>query len=169
MTAADPPDGAAAGGGQPSAETEAERLNRRIAELLQELRVALPGVQVLFAFLLTVPFSQRFEEATPFQEKVYFVTLLLTTLATALLIAPTAHHRLQSGMHQRPRILESANRLAVAGLTALALAMCGAVLLITDFLFAPVTAGVVTAATAILFIVVWYASPVRTRLRRGSA
>ena len=75
-------------------ETEDERLDRNLGELLQELRVALPGVQVLFAFLLAVPFQQNFTEITPFEEKVYFGTLLCTAISAALLISPSAYHRL---------------------------------------------------------------------------
>ena len=76
-------------------ETEKERLDRNLEQLLGELRVALPGVQVLFAFLLVVPFNQRFADITSFQQTVYFVTLLCATAACACLIAPTAHHRLE--------------------------------------------------------------------------
>lgn len=152
----------------PSEETEKERLDRNLNELLGELRVALPGVQVLFAFLLTVPFSQRFAGVTEFQEKVYFVTLLLTAVASALLIAPTAHHRIQFRQQDKFRIVATANKLAIAGLGALALAMIGAVLLITDFLFGTSTTIVVTALTAALFALVWYAVPVGRRLSRGN-
>ncbi|MEX2194480.1 MAG: DUF6328 family protein [Thermoleophilaceae bacterium] len=148
----------------PSDETEKQRLDRNLAELLGELRVALPGVQVLFAFLLTVPFSQRFEETTAFQEKVYFVTLLLTAVASALLIAPTAHHRIQFRQQDKFHIVATANKLAIAGLGALALAMIGVVMLVTDFLFATSTTIVVTMLTALLFAVVWYALPISRRL-----
>lgn len=152
----------------PSEETEKERLDRNLNELLGELRVALPGVQVLFAFLLTVPFSQRFAGVTAFQEKVYFATLLLTAVASALLIAPTAHHRIQFRQQDKFRIVATANKLAIAGLGALALAMVGAVLLITDFLFGTSTTIVVTALTTALFALVWYAVPIVRRLSRGS-
>lgn len=152
----------------PSEETEKERLDRNLNELLGELRVALPGVQVLFAFLLTVPFSQRFARVTEFQEKVYFATLLLTAVASALLIAPTAHHRIQFRQQDKFRIVATANKLAIAGLGALALAMVGAVLLITDFLFGTSTTIVVTALTAALFAFVWYAVPIGRRLSGGN-
>ena len=152
----------------PSEETEKERLDRNLNELLGELRVALPGVQVLFAFLLTVPFSQRFADVTDFQEKVYFATLLLTAVASALLIAPTSHHRLQFRQQAKFQIVATANKFAIAGLGALALAMVGAVLLITDFLFAESTTIVVTALTTLLFAAAWYAHPIVRRLSRGT-
>lgn len=145
-------------------ETEKERLDRNLAELLGELRVALPGVQVLFAFLLTVPFSRRFADVTQFQKNVYFATLLLTALASALLIAPTAHHRIQFRQQDKRHIIEMANRLAIAGLGALALAMVGAVMLVTDFLFGSTATIVVTGATGLLFAVVWYGLPLARRL-----
>ena len=116
-------------------ETPAERVDRNFNELLGELRIALPGVQVLFAFLLTVPFAQGFPQLTGFERGVYFAVLLLTALASALLIAPTAYHRIQFHQGRKREILSFANRAAVLGLGALALAMTGAILLITDFLF----------------------------------
>src|SRR3954465_1461509 len=122
-------------------ETPAERVDRNFNELLGELRIALPGVQVLFAFLLTVPFAQGFSELTGFERGIYFAVLLLTALACAFLIAPTAYHRLQFRRGRKLEILFFANRAAVLGLGALALAMTGAVLLITDFLFGTAAAG----------------------------
>ena len=148
-------------------ETEKERLDRNLVELLGELRVALPGVQVLFAFLLIVPFSQRFAEVTEFQEQVYFVTLVLTAMASVLLIAPTAHHRIEFRQKDKRRIVETANVLAIAGLGALALAMVGAVLLITDFLYESATTVVVTALAFAMFAFFWYVMPVWRRIRYG--
>src|SRR5215211_3795150 len=104
-------------------ETEEERLDRNLSELLQELRVALPGVQVLFAFLLAVPFQQGFGEITSFQEKMYFATLLLTAISAVLLISPSAYHRMTFRMQQKDDLVFLANKLAIAGLTFLALAM----------------------------------------------
>jgi hypothetical protein len=117
------------------AESPEERLNRELIELLNELRVALPGVQVLFAFLLTVPFTQRFAHVTTFQRDLYFGTLLASALATALLIAPSAIHRLEFRQHDKGQIVEISNRLTIVGLGFLALAMTGVVVLITDVLF----------------------------------
>src|SRR5206468_5900239 len=93
-------------------ETDWERADRNLQELLGELRVALPGVQVLFAFLLVVPFNQRFADVTDFQEKLYFVSLLLTAGASAFLIAPTVHHRLEFRLQDKEYIVVVANRLA---------------------------------------------------------
>src|ERR1700710_109790 len=111
---------------------EQEKRDRQLLELLNELRVALPGVQILFAFLLTVPFSVRFEKLTSFQRTDYFVTLLATTFSAACLIAPSAAHRLRFHKHDRGWLVESANRLTIAGLALLAVAITGAVALVTD-------------------------------------
>ena len=149
-------------------ETEYERVDRNLAELLGELRVALPGVQVLFAFLLIVPFSQRYSQVTAFQEKVYFVTLLCTAAASALLIAPSVHHRVQFRQQDKEHIVVVANRLAIAGLAFLALAMIGVLLLITDVLFGTLTTAIATACGVVTFGFLWYGIPLRRRLQRGS-
>ena len=145
-------------------ETEKERLDRNLEELHQELRVALPGVQVLFAFLLVVPFQQRFADITTFQRTVYFVTLLLATAATACLIAPTAHHRIEFRQQDKERIVFSATKLAIVGLALLAAAMTGAVLLITDFLYHSDTVAIVASGVALLFLLLWFAWPVKRLL-----
>jgi hypothetical protein len=145
-------------------ESEKERLDRNLQELLGELRVALPGVQVLFAFLLVVPFQQRFADITSFQQTTYFVTLLLATAASACLIAPTAHHRIEFRADHKKQIVFGATRLAIAGLTLLALAMTGAVLLITDFIYSSTTATITTTAVALLFAALWYAIPIKRLL-----
>src|SRR5215204_1020535 len=147
-------------------ETEKERLDRNLAELLQELRVALPGVQVLFAFLLVVPFNQRFADITSFQQTVYFVTLLCATAACACLIAPTAHHRLEFRGRDKKRIVFGGNRLAIAGLTLLATAMTGAITLVTDFLYSSTTTAIAAGLVALLFALLWYAIPIRRLLQR---
>src|SRR3954463_2535883 len=112
-----------------------ERLNRQLLELLNELRVALPGVQVLFAFLLAVPFQQRFGEISSFERHVYLVTLLASAAATACLIAPTGYHRILFHRGDRPRIIEHGTRMLIAGLICLAVAMTGAIYLITEVIF----------------------------------
>jgi cation transport ATPase len=146
-------------------ESEGERLDRNLAELLQELRVALPGVQVLFAFLLAVPFQQGFQEITPFQEKVYFITLLFTAISAALLISPTSYHRMTFRRQQKKHLVFIANRLAIAGIAALALAMTGAVMLITDVLFGTAATLVFSGAVLAMFVVLWGLLPLRRRLR----
>ena len=120
-----------------------------------------PGVQVLFAFLLAVPFQQNFTEITTFQENAYFGTLLSTTISAALLIAPSAYHRITFGCSARSDLVCLANRLAIAGLAFLALAMTGAVTLITDVLFGALTTLVVATAAATLFVLLWYVLPTR--------
>ncbi|MGD9736585.1 MAG: DUF6328 family protein [Solirubrobacterales bacterium] len=146
-------------------ETEEERLDRNLGELLQELRVALPGVQVLFAFLLAVPFQTEFSKISEFEKKVYFATLILTAISAALLIAPTAYHRLTFRYQQKHRLVFVANRCAIAGLGFLALAMCCAVLLITDVLFGTTTTIVTVAVIFAMFVVLWVALPLKRRLK----
>jgi drug/metabolite transporter (DMT)-like permease len=134
-------------------------MDRKLMELLGELRVALPGVQVLFAFLLVVPFNQGFRQVTDFQKNVYFVTLLCTATASVFLIAPSVHHR----MTKKEQIMGFADNLTLVGLTFLAMAMIGVMLLVTDYLFSTLTAVVATASFAVLFGVVWYAVPLLRR------
>lgn len=145
-------------------ESEGERLDRNLGELLQELRVALPGVQVLFAFLLAVPFQSGFKEITAFQEKVFFATLLCTAISAALLISPTAYHRMTFRRQQKKHLLSAANRLAIAGMGFLALAMTGAIMLITDVLYGMTATIVFSAAALTMFAVLWGLLPLRRRL-----
>jgi hypothetical protein len=146
-------------------ETDKERLDRNLNELLGELRVALPGVQVLFAFLLAVPFNQRFAQVTNFEKGTYFVTLLLTAAATACLIAPSAHHRIEFRRDDKRHVVFLANRFAIVGFGFLALAMTGVVLLVTSFLFSDALAAVSSAMAAIVLFGLWYAWPL-ARLRQ---
>jgi uncharacterized membrane protein YiaA len=145
-------------------ETEAERLDRNLGELLQELRVALPGVQVLFAFLLAVPFQQHFTEIDGFEKGVYFATLLFTAFSAAFLIAPSAYHRLTFHYQQKQQLVFLANRFAIVGLGFLALAMTGAIVLITDVLFHSAAATAVAGGGALgVFSVLWGLLPLRQR------
>jgi hypothetical protein len=145
-------------------ETEGERLDRNLSELLQELRVALPGVQVLFAFLLAVPFQQGFTKITDFQKDVYFATLMLTALSAALLISPSAYHRLTFRMQQKDHLIFLANRFTIAGLVCLALAMTGAIVLVTNVLFSTAATIVAGAVAFSVFALFWYALPLKRRL-----
>jgi hypothetical protein len=138
---------------------ERDRTERQMAELLQELRVALPGVQILFAFLLTVPFAQGFTRVTSFQKNLFFATLLATAISTACFIAPTATHRLRFHKRDRNYVIESANRLLIAGLMFLALAILGAFTLITDFLFDGATRWIWPALVAIVIAILWFIRP----------
>ena len=137
-------------------EEEQERLNRQMTELLNELRVAMPGVQVLFGFLLAVPFQQRFASVSSFQRDVYFVTLLAAATATAFLIAPSAYHRVAFQRHDKPNIIRIGTRQFLCGLVALAVAMNGAVLLVTDFLFRAPTVIITLVCVASLFAWLWF-------------
>jgi Family of unknown function (DUF6328) len=146
-------------GPQPG-ESKKERIDRELGELLQELRVALPGIQVLFAFLLTVPFSQRFGSLTDVQRNLFFVTFLCTAMASILLISPTAYHRLRWRKYDKEQMLVTANRLTIVGLAFLALAIGGTVYLISDVLFGGGVAGTVTAVVAGLLVWFWFGLPI---------
>jgi hypothetical protein len=150
----------------PGQERKDERLDRELIELLNELRVALPGVQVLFAFLLGVPFTQRFREVSELQKDVYFITFMCAAVATALLIAPSAYHRLEWRRGDKEHLLVVSNRLAIAGTAFLALSIAGTVFVVTDLLFEVATAAVLAAATAAFFSWFWYGMPLLRR-RRG--
>jgi Family of unknown function (DUF6328) len=147
---------------------EERKRDRQMIELLNELRVALPGVQILFAFLLTVPFTVRFERLTTFQRDVYYVTLIGTALSTACLIAPSAAHRLRFHQGEREWIVESANELMIAGLAILAVALGGSVLLITDLMFDGARVWIYTGAVALVIVGLWFIRPL-TRHARGKS
>ena len=144
-----------------------ERTARELIELLNELRVILPGVQVLFAFLLTVPFTQRFPQLDDLETGVFFMTLLCTAVATALLIAPSAHHRMLWRGGVREQRLEVGNALTIAGLIFLVPAMVGGVFAITDFMFNLIAAVIVTVLLALSFALLWFALPLRYRGKEG--
>ena len=132
-------------------------------ELLQELRVALPGVQVLFGFLLVVPFSARWSDVTGFQQDLYFACLLCSAAATAFLIAPSAIHRLDFERGDKPVIVQISNVLAIIGLTFLALAIVGVVLLITDVLYGGSVVVAFPVGIGAVFLALWYGIPMFLR------
>jgi len=144
---------------------EESRLDRELIELLNELRVTLPGVQVLFAFLLTVPFSQRFELVNDLQKYAYLVALVGTAAGSALLIAPTPYHRIRWRDRDKEQLLRTSNRLAIAGTVALALAMTSAVFLVADFLFHAPLPAVLAGLLAGLIAWLWYGLPLVRDLR----
>jgi hypothetical protein len=151
-------------------ETALERCDRNLVELLQEVRVVQTGVQVLFAFLLTVPLAARFPELSSFQRHTYFATLLATGAAAILLIAPTAYHRILFRQGDKEHLVDVANRFTLAGLTCVALSMTGALLLVTDLLFTDMTVVVLTTALAAgICVLAWCLAPLRRRaqVRRG--
>ena len=148
------------------AETELERYDRNLTELMGELRVALPGVQVLFGFLLVIPFDARFEAASGAQRGLYFATLVLTLLASMLLIAPTMLHRLRFRMGEKAYIVTAGNRLAIAGLSTLAIALTCAIAFVTDFVFGTAAAVVTGVLAAAFFTLLWYLVPMQRLTRR---
>jgi amino acid transporter len=143
------------------AENEEQRRNRELIELLNELRVALPGVQVLFAFLLAVPFANGFPKLGEFDRDIFFVAFIATALSTVCLIAPSSYHRLRWRDHDKERMLVVSNWLTIAGLTLLAVAITAVVFVITDFLFHRAWAAAFTALVALAFLVLWYGLPLR--------
>jgi hypothetical protein len=146
-------------------ESRHERINRELIELLNELRVALPGVQFLFAFLLVVPFQQRVTQTTPFQKDVYFVTLVAAVVATALLIAPAAQHRVLFRQHDKEKLLRRSSRSAFAGTVVLAVAISSAVLLVVDVLFSATQAWVTAIVVLALMLWWWVVTPLAQRAR----
>jgi len=143
------------------AESEEQRRNRELIELLNELRVALPGVQVLFAFLLAVPFANGFPKLGKLDRDIFFVAFIATALSTVCLIAPSSYHRLRWRAHDKERMLVASNILTIAGLALLAVAITAVVFVITDFLFHGGWAAAFTAFVALSFLVVWYGLPLR--------
>jgi hypothetical protein len=156
---------APSGDGAHDEEQPEERLNRELIELLNELRVALPGAQVLFAFLLTVPFSNRFQSLTGSQRAIYFATFIGTTIATGLFMAPTAYHRIRFRQGDKERMLQTSNRFAIAGIAFLALSVSLAVVLTADLMFGLATAVIVGLGAFAFLVWVWFAIPLSRRLR----
>lgn len=146
-------------------ESELERLDRNTVELLNELRVASTGIQVLFAFLLVVPFNTGFSKLSSFDRYVYFVTLLCIAVAAALLIAPSIHHRLLFRQKQKAYLVSMGTTLAIVAGGFLAIGMTGILVLISDVIFGGVTAGIVGAVAAVILAGVWFAMPLRRRRR----
>jgi hypothetical protein len=143
-----------------------EEADRRYNELLQEVRVAQTGVQFLFAFLLTLAFTQRFTEITQFQEWLYIASLLLAAAAAALLIGPVPFHRILYRRGLKPRLVAGANVMVRWGLFVLVLAINSAILLILDVVLDSPLAYVLTGLTTLWFATVWYVWPIMARERR---
>jgi hypothetical protein len=140
-------------------ETRAEQLDRNLNELLQELRVTQTGVQLLFAFLLTLAFTERFPQLADWQRGVYVATLMATAAAAGLLIAPVAYHRAVFRMRAKERTVAAGHALAQAGLAVLVVALCLAVLLVTSAVVSVTTSAILTALAALWLTVLWYALP----------
>jgi len=147
-------------------ETEAERDDRNLIELLQELRVAGLGVQVLFGFLLSLPFTNRFSSLSHPQRGLYLASLLLAAISTALLLAPVAYHRLVFRQHQKEQLVRDANILAILGLAAVGLAISASVLLVVSYVEPGFIVTIITVCTVCLFAALWFVLPlVRRRTR----
>jgi amino acid transporter len=146
-------------------EEHGERLDRELIELLNGLRVVLPGIQVLFAFLLTVPFTQRFDRITTDQRSVYFAAFLCAAMASLFLIAPSAYHRLRWRQRDKERLLRTANTFAIAGLAFLALAVTATVFLVTDLLFGLLWTSITTGGFAGMLGWLWWGLPLWRRAR----
>lgn len=149
-------------------ETPLERYDRNFAELLQELRVTQMGVQILFAFLLGLAFTSRFPQVDGVQKATYVVTLMLAVLASALLVAPAALHRMLFHRHAKQRIVVISSRLAGLGLVVLALALTGSVLLVVDVVLGRVAGVVAAAGTLAMLVLLWAVLPWRERRIDGT-
>ena len=144
-------------------ESRKERLDRELMELLQELRVVIPGVQVLLAFLLTAPFQQRFAELSGSMRNAFFASIVCATLATAFLIAPSAHHRLRWRAGEKERLVRVGNQMAIIGTVFLAAAIVLALYVVTDVLFTTNLAVMTAVAALVVFGGLWYVLPMLGR------
>ena len=153
------------GDGRPE-ETEEERADRNFGDLLQELRVAQTGVQILFAFLLTIPLQARFETLNTWQRDVFVAALLFSALATACLIAPVAYHRVLFRQRLKDLIVRSTSRFAMAGLVFLGLAIVCSVHLVLDLVLNRAIAVAAAGALGVLLLTLWWLLPLRQRQRR---
>jgi uncharacterized protein DUF6328 len=151
-------------GGEARNETPLERLDRNLEEMTGELRVVVTGVQVLFAFLLVVPFDSGFAHVGRFEQTVYIVTLILAALAAVCTIAPSAQHRFLFRYDDKRHLVFSSNRVVIAGLAFLAMAMCGCMLLVATKLFGVGTGTLTAALGSLPFIALWFAIPLRRRV-----
>jgi uncharacterized protein involved in cysteine biosynthesis len=140
-------------------------LDRELIELLNELRVTLPGVQVLFAFLLISPFSQGFARVNDLQKYAYLLALVFTALGSAFLIAPTPYHRIRFRDRDKEAILRTSNKLALAGTACVAVAMSSALFFVTDFLFRSPVPALLTALVAGAIATLWYGLPLTREMR----
>jgi Family of unknown function (DUF6328) len=151
------------GSPDPRDESAAQRADRNLGELLQELRVAGLGVQVLFGFLLSLPFTARFGRLSPGQRDLYLASLMLAAVATALLVGPVAYHRLVFRQGQKERLVRAASVMAIGGLAAVGLAVSAAVLLVTSYVGGGLAAGLITTFVACLFGLLWFVLPLARR------
>lgn len=147
----------------PRQESVAQRADRNFAELTQEIRVVGLGVQVLFGFLLSLPFTSQFRKLSSGERDLYLATLVLATVATALLLGPVAYHRLVFRQRQKERLVRAANVMAIAGLATVGLAVSAAVLLVTGFVASGLPAILITVLVVLMFGLMWFAFPLARR------
>jgi predicted membrane channel-forming protein YqfA (hemolysin III family) len=146
-------------------ESESEQLARNLNELLQEIRVAQAGVQILFGFLLSIAFTERYASTSDYVRATHLITVLFSTAAVALLTSPAAWHRMLFRLGRRETIINAADRFAIVGLACLAVAMTGTVLLLSEMIVGGWPAIVLATLAGIGFALVWFALPMRHRLR----
>jgi O-antigen ligase len=144
-------------------ETPPERLDRNTMELLNELRVANTGVQVMFAFLLVVPFNNGWKQTDSFERTVYFITLLVVALSAFLLMAPAVHHRVLFRRGEKPFVIETANAMAIGGMVCVALGFVGILILISDVVVGHAGPVIVGALAAAAVGGLWFALPLARR------
>jgi len=156
-------------GGDHLAETEKERVDRELIELLNELRVVLPGVQVLFAFLLLLPFQQAFAAVTPLERGLYFVAFAATAAASVVLIAPSTYHRIRFRDGDKERMLRTSNVLLLAGTALLGLAIATVTFLITDVLFGDAVGAIAAAAAAAVVVWFWFGLPLSRKAQDAAS
>jgi hypothetical protein len=144
-------------------ETPKQRVNRELNELLNEVRVALPGVQVLFAFLLTVPFASGWKKTTELQQDVYVCAVVTAAVAAVFMIAPSSYHRLLFRQPHKEHMLFTSNKLLIIGMVFLAISISLCVFLVVDLVISIPWALALTAGVALLIVVLWYAMPLNRR------
>jgi amino acid transporter len=144
-------------------ETPKQRINRELIELLNEIRIALPGVQVLFAFLLVVPFGPGWRHTTSFQRHAYVFSIVTAALAIVIMIAPSSYHRLLWRQPHKEHMLMTSNVLLIAGMAFLAMAISGSLFFVVSFALGTWEAAVTTAGILGVILVLWYAMPLARR------
>jgi len=148
-------------------ETEKERVDRELIEFLNEVRVVLPGVQVLFAFLLTLPFTGTFDTITGYELFAYSIAFYFTAMAAVLMITPTSFHRLRFRKGDKEAILRASNRLILGGIACLGVAIIAVVWLVSELVFTDVIANMIAVVAAAIVVLLWLVLPLQRRFRHG--
>lgn len=147
------------------AETEKERVDRELIELLNEVRIVLPGVQVLFGFLLVVPFQQSFREVNDFERQLFILAFLTAMAASVLLIAPSSYHRIRFRSGDKAQLLETSNKFVLAGMALLAVSLTTAAYLVTDYIYGGLAGAVVAVVAAAVLAWFWFGLPLSREMR----